>query len=55
MEAITLRRFSSGAESYAKGAKITLTAGQFADWKAVGLVKSVPAPKPAKVPVGPDA
>lgn len=55
MEAITLRRFSSGGVSYAKGAKIKITDGQFADWKAVGLVKSVPLAKPAKAAVDTDA
>lgn len=52
MKVLTRRRFSHEGTEYQAGAVIEVTAGQFADWKAAGLVKQAPEKelkdKPAK-------
>lgn len=48
MQAIAKRRFSSGGKTYDKGKTFAMNDGQFADWKAAGLVEEAPVKQPRK-------
>lgn len=52
MDAICKRRFSHGGTEYRAGQRIKVSAAQFADWLAVGLVeKARQSPVAVKRPV----